>query len=93
MTTDADRIKRLVEDEDLQAAFANVRNAIHRKIDDVPIRDTEGLVSLRLMLHLLGSVEANLLKAIEDGTLEDFNAQEKVSFLGDLKWQRKQKNQ
>ena len=90
MTAKADRIKKLVDDEDLQKAFDDVRLAIHNKIDDTPIRDTDGLVSLRLMLHLLESVKANLMQAINQGKLEDFQAQDKVSFLGDLKWAKKQ---
>ena len=86
MTAKADRIQSLLDDEHLQEAFENVKAAIHQKIDECPIRDSEGLISLRLSLHLLESVKANLVKAIQEGNLEDFRAQDKVTFLGDLKW-------
>jgi hypothetical protein len=63
------RVERLLADDDLQAAFANVRAAILDKIEQTPVRDTEGLVQLRLMLKLLKDVRASLELAVRDGKL------------------------
>ena len=93
MTAKADRIKRLVEDQDLKQAFQDVRDALHYKFATAPIDDSQGMTDIRKMLHLLDSVEANLKKAIEDGTLEDFRIQENKlpPELGDIKkWKQKQ---
>ena len=92
MTAKADRIKRLIEDQDLKQAFQDVRDALHYKFATAPIDDSDGMTDIRKMLHLLNSVEANLKQAIEDGTLEDFRAKEDElpPELGDIKqWKQK----
>ena len=90
ITAKADRCSRLLHDKDLQAAFANVRNAIHEAFESCPVDDGETLIRLRQRLHLLDSVWANLEIAVENGKLEAHRMEEKgkVSYLGDL-WQRK----
>ena len=92
MTAKADRIKRLVDDQDLKQAFQDVRDALHYKFATAPLEDSKGMTDIRNMLHLLDSVEANLKQAIEDGQLEDFRAKEDElpPYLGDIKkWKQK----
>lgn len=89
ITNKADRCHRLLNDPELQAAFANVRDAIHQAFESCSVDDGETLVRLRQRLHLLDSVWANLEIAVEDGKLEAHRIEEKgkVSYLGDL-WQK-----
>lgn len=68
----AERAQKLLNDADLTEAFENVRRAIHDRIDEVPLRDTEGLVHLRLCLKLLTDVRANLTAALNDGKVVEF---------------------
>jgi len=92
MTAKSDRIKRLVEDEDLKNAFQNVRNMLLNAFTTCKTDDSELMVDIRKRLHLLDSVENSLRTAIQDGKLEDFrtNEQERPPFLGDLtKWRKK----
>jgi hypothetical protein len=65
----AAKAQRLLEDPTLTAGFEAVRQAIYAKIEDTPIRDTEGLTQLRIMLKLLRDVRANLETAVRDGKL------------------------
>lgn len=72
MTGKADRASALLEDQTFKDALFNVRQALLARFVDTPVEDTERLIQTRMYLHLLDSVEANLLQAIEDGKLEDF---------------------
>ncbi|MHC4702266.1 MAG: hypothetical protein ACYTFQ_16995 [Planctomycetota bacterium] len=94
MTERSDRIQRLLDDPDLKQAFQDVRDALHQAFEMTSTTDAEKMLDIRKRLHLLESVEENLIQAIRDGKLEDFNAAEKERppFLGDLvKWRMKQK--
>jgi len=86
VTAQADRVHRLINDPDLKQAFQDVRDALHQAFASTPTNDSEAMVDIRKRLHLLDSVEANLDRAIQDGHLEDFraNEQERAPFLGDL---------
>jgi hypothetical protein len=64
--------KRLLDSPALQAAFAEVREAIVHRIEQCPMRDTEGAEKLRIMLKLLNDVRANLEGAISDGKVTQF---------------------
>lgn len=76
MTAAADRAKELLDDPTFQKAMGDVRLALMNRFIDTSPSDTEELVQTRMYLHLLDSVEANLIQAIEDGFLEDFRANE-----------------
>ena len=65
----ASKAAQLLNDETLQEAFDNVRQAIFNKIEQTPLRDDEGLRQLRMMLKLLRDVRANLEHALRDGKL------------------------
>lgn len=60
---------RLLEDPLLQESFANVRKAIHERWERAPISDREGQHELRIMLHLVDSVEGFLREAITNGKI------------------------
>ena len=76
MTAKADRVRRLLEDSDLQEAFENVRDVIYKLFEETPPSDKDALQRVRMKLEALEAVKANLERAIEDGKLEDFRAQE-----------------
>lgn len=61
----------LLNDPILSEAFAGVREAILRQIEQAPIRDRDGVHELKLMLKLLADVRANLNKAVQDGKLAE----------------------
>lgn len=92
VTAKADRCQRLMNDPDLKQAFQDVRDALHRHIDELPVSvEPEILVDIKKRIHLLDSVWANLERAVSDGKLEEFNAdQEKVAYLRDKECLRKQ---
>lgn len=64
-----DRAKRLLEDETLIAARAEVERVIHEEWANAPIRDREGAHELKLMLKALGNVWTLLERAVTDGKL------------------------
>ena len=65
----ADRARRLLEDETLIAARAEVERVIHEAWAKAPLRDREGMHELRLMLQALGNVWKLLERAVTDGKL------------------------
>lgn len=72
----AERVNKLLNDPELLGAFASVREAIVTKIEQCPMRDTEGAEKLRIMLKLLNDVRANLEQAITDGKVINFRLQQ-----------------
>lgn len=62
--------RRILDDEIYQDAVAQVRQSILDKWAGSPIRDVEGQHELKLMLHLLGSLERTLKNIMETGKLE-----------------------
>jgi hypothetical protein len=91
VTAKAARCKKLIEDGDLKQAFADVRDALHRQFDQIKPTDLDAMVRIKERLHLLTSVEGNLMRAIQDGKLEEFKAEEeeRLPFLGDIElWRR-----
>lgn len=63
----ADRAKRLLEDDELTAAFTAVREALLERFESCPIRDIEGQHEIKLMLKLLTDVRANLHSVVDNG--------------------------
>lgn len=93
MTEKADRIKRLLEDEDLKEAFDLVRSKLLGAFASCNADDVQFMQDIKVRLTLLSAVEQNLRDAITDGTLKDFRAQEqeRPPFLGDIrKWRKKE---
>lgn len=94
MTAKSDRVKKLLDDEDLNEAFSQVANAIHKGWANTPPTNVEAQQEWHRRLFTLNSVIENLKLAVQDGELEDYRVaeQEKPSFLGDIAaWRMKQK--
>lgn len=68
----AEKVQRILNDEEFQKAFENTRTAIFEAIERTPIRDDEGLRHLRLCLKLLQDVKANLTAMLNDGKVAEF---------------------
>lgn len=73
----ADKAQRILNDPIFVEAFENTRQAIFQKIEQTPLRDAEGLASLRLSLKLLQDVRANLTAILNDGKIEEYRLEEK----------------
>ena len=82
------KAEKLLNDPFLVEALAAVKTAIHDSIDRCPIRDTEGLIALRLQLKALEHVKAYLETALRDGKLaaeQIRREQTQVTHLSDFK--------
>ena len=93
MTAQSDRIKRLLDDEDLNRAFDAVANAIHSGWANSPPTDAAMLSEWHRRLFTLNSVKENLYTAMQDGQYQDYieAEKEKPAMLGDiLSWRMKQ---
>ena len=93
MTEKADRVKHLLENEDLKEAFDNVRQQYFHMFEQCPLENETLRRDIHYMLTLLGQVKGDLMNAIEQGDYEDFLAQqeEQPTPLGVIKsWPRKE---
>lgn len=70
------KVDKLLNDPLLSEAFDNVRQAIFDTIERTPVRDIEGLTSLRLSLKLLQDVRANLRQVLNDGKVAEFRIEQ-----------------
>jgi hypothetical protein len=77
----ADKAKALLESEEFKNAFEAVKTSILERIESCPIRDTEGLHDLHLMLKLLKDVKANIESVINTGKV----VQDRLSYLERIK--------
>ena len=95
MTAKSDRVEKLLKDEDLNEAFENVRNRLLSAFTTCKTDDTDMMVDIRKRLHLLDLVKKDLMDAIKDGQVKDFQESEKQRppFLGDISTWRKQNKQ
>lgn len=59
----------ILDSEIYKEAFESVRLAIISQWEKTPIRDHEGQHELRLMIKLLGDVQANIKQVAETGKL------------------------
>ena len=86
MTAKSDRIKKLLDNEDLKDAFDSVTNAIIRGWTETPPTALEVQQEWHRRLHTLNSVKENLMAALQDGQYQDFRAveQEKLPPIGDI---------
>lgn len=72
------RARRLLQDETLQAAKAEVERVIHEAWANAPIRDREGAHELKLMLKALSDVWALLEQAVASGSLAAADLEEQM---------------
>ncbi len=92
MTEKADRIRHLLENQDLAEAFDNVRQQYFAMFEKCPLENENLRRDIHYMLTLLGQVKGDLYNAIEQGDYEDFlvQQQEQPTPLGEIKsWPRK----
>ena len=92
MTAQSDRIKKLLDDEDLNDAFEAVGNAIHRGWSNTPPTELETQQEWHRRLFTLNSIKENLVAAMESGAYDDYLEveKEKPAELGDiLSWRMK----
>ena len=93
MTAQSDRIKKLLDDKDLQKAFDSVANAIHYGWANSPPTDADMQQEWHRRLHTLNSVKENLYEAMQADQYQDFIEveKEKPAVLGDIvAWRLKQ---
>lgn len=92
MTAQSDRIKKLLDDKDLNEAFDAVANAIHTGWANSPPTDLDMQTEWHRRLFTLNSVKENLFAAMQDGQYQDYieAEKEKPAILGDItKWRMK----
>jgi hypothetical protein len=93
MTAKADRVRHLLENEDLAEAFDNVRIQYFELFEKCPLGNEELRRDIHYMLTLLAQVKGDLYNAIENGNYEDHlaNQSEQPAPLGEIKqWPRRQ---
>ena len=72
--------------KELEPYFEMVEDAITDKWKQSPVTDTEGQAKLRLMLKLLGDLQANINETIQTGKMAkiQLEADQKVSWFQKL---------
>lgn len=78
------KAEKLLRDPFLVEALDTVHQALHDAIDHVGLRDTEGLVSLRLQLKALATVKGYLETALRDGKFAAEQIQRDMRRVPDL---------
>lgn len=63
--------KRLLEDELLRWALGQIRERIRTEMETCPIRDGDGLLTLRLWAEVAKAFEANLQSLVNDGRMAE----------------------
>ena len=87
-----EKAHRLLEDEMLQEAFALVEQKIRKMFDDAPLRDEEGIVKSKYLLHCFRLVKGAIEQAVQTGQLAEKQLADKrrgVRWLGDV-WPSRQ---
>lgn len=62
-----DKAEMLLSNEIFSEAMSNLRTAIVQKWSECPVRDKEAQHELKLMMKLLGDLEANIRVFVTDG--------------------------
>ena len=69
--------KALLDNPIYQESFSVLRETLHNAWENAPIRDTEGHHELKLMLKLLGDLERNIKRIVDDGKLAHIDIERK----------------
>lgn len=77
MMSRALKAQALLDDPELLNAFSAVKASILERIEACPLRDTEGLIILRLELKILNDVRANIQHVVNNGKV----IQQRISVL------------
>ena len=70
------RASDLLENPIYIEAMESLKLAVHTKWAECPIRDVEGQHELKLMLKLIGDLEGNIKRFVQDGKLAQFTINE-----------------
>lgn len=81
MTAKADRVRALLNDEDLKEAFANVEREIYQLFKETLPSDKKALQRCRMKLEALEALRANLEGTVEEGEYEDSLAQQEEAHV------------
>jgi hypothetical protein len=88
------KAERLLNDPTLKEAFDLVEGHIIGMFKNAPIRDEEGVVKTKQLLHSLSLVKSALEQAVRDGKIAQHTLDEQKrgvkQFLGDV-WQSRLK--
>lgn len=88
-----DKAEKLLNDPILQDAFRQCEEHITKMFKDAPVRDEEGIVKAKYLLHSLSLVKSALEQTLRNGKLSAKTLEDRrrgVSYLGDIwKMQRK----
>lgn len=84
---------RLLQDEMFVEAFDSVEQHILKMFRTAPIRDEEGIVKAKYLLHLLGLVKGAVTQVVRTGQLAEQQLEERrrgvKQYLGDV-WRSRQ---
>lgn len=86
------RAERLLKEELLQEAFSLVENHIMEMFRHASLRDDEGVLKSKQLLHALTLVRRALEQAVTDGKVAANLLEEKargIAYLGDI-WSKRQ---
>lgn len=67
------RAKQILEDDVFKDAFLAIEQEIFTQIKNCPVRDTEGLQQLRLMLGLLTKIQGCLISTMNNGKIAELH--------------------
>lgn len=88
------RAKRLLEDEMFVEAFASVEEHVLQMIKTAPLRDEEGVIKAKYMLHLLSLVKGAVSQVAQTGRLAELELERRkrgvTDYLGDI-WRTRQR--
>lgn len=88
------KAERLLNDPTLKEAFELVESHFIGMFKSAPIRDNEGVVKIKQLLHSLTLVRSALEQAVRDGKIAQHTLEEQKrgvrQFLGDV-WQARLK--
>ena len=77
MTAKADRVRALLESEDLKEAFENLERYLFDAFCETSADDIEMLRSIRMRLTAVTMLKNELIAAVDAGDYEDFMAAQK----------------
>ena len=69
--------KALLDNPVYTESFSLLRETLHNAWENAPVRDVEGQHELKLMLKLLGDLERNIKRIVDDGKIAQIEIERK----------------
>lgn len=69
--------KALLDNPVYIESFSTLRETLHNAWENAPVRDVEGQHELKLMLKLLGDLERNIKRIVDDGKIAQIEIERK----------------